>query len=384
MSSGASGVLRDVLEERGAAHVGRALVPREAVALGDLEALPALVALEDVVVGGPEHLLVHGRLDHPRDLLRGGPDVLEVDVLAVGVLAERLVEQVDVHRPRQRVRHHQRRRREVVHLHVRVDPALEVAVAGEHGDDREVLGADDVGDLLRQRAGVADAGRAAVADEVEAERLERVDEVRLVVVLHDDLRARARATSSPTAWTAGPSRPRCGPAGRRRSSPTGCDVFVQRRDRGDHDVAVVELGLRAVLERERDGVLDRGRRPARGCRPRPGASCRGRSRCRCGRAGRRPGRTRRPPRRRRCPRRLGLGLRVREDVLERAAEGRLGLGQRHAVLRALRAGERRDDVAEVELERLGVGLLLGVRVVPQALRAGVGLDDLDLLLACGR
>jgi hypothetical protein len=76
---------------------------------------------------------------------------------------------------------------------------------------------------------------------------------------------------------------------------------------------------------------------------------------------------------------LGVGLRVGQDVLERAAEGGLGLRQRHAILRALRAGERRDDVAEVELERLGVGLLLGVGVVPQALGAGVGLDDLDLL-----
>ena len=62
----------------------------------------------------------------------------------------------------------------------------------------------------------------------------------------------------------------------------------------------------------------------------------------------------------------------------------LDSGEAHAVLRALRAGERRDDLAQVELERLRVGLLLGVGVVPQALRAGVGLDDLDLLLAATR
>ena len=78
------------------------------------------------------------------------------------------------------------------------------------------------------------------------------------------------------------------------------------------------------------------------------------------------------------------GLRVGEDVLQRAAEGGLGLGQRHAVLRALRAGERRDDRAQVQLQRLAVGRLLGVLVVPQALRAGVGLDDLALLLGAAR
>ena len=74
---------------------------------------------------------------------------------------------------------------------------------------------------------------------------------------------------------------------------------------------------------------------------------------------------------------VGLGVRRLDEVLEREPERRLGLGERHAVLRALRAGERRHDLAEVELERLGVGRLLGVLVVPQALRAGVGLDALD-------
>jgi hypothetical protein len=43
-------------------------------------------------------------------------------------------------------------------------------------------------------------------------------------------------------------------------------------------------------------------------------------------------------------------------------------------------GERRHDLAEVELERLGVGRLLGVLVVPEALLARVRLDELDPLL----
>ena len=145
-----------------------------------------------------------------------------------------------------------------------------------------------------------------------------------------------------------------------------------RRDRGDHDVAVVELGLGAVGERQRDDRRRRGRRPAR-------------RRCR----------RRAPARRRRsCAESpfVAGGSEAGNDssdrssasvcggstqVLEREPERRLGLGQRDAVLRALRAGERRHDLAEVELERLGVGRLLGVLVVPQALRLGVGLDALD-------
>jgi hypothetical protein len=50
----------------------------------------------------------------------------------------------------------------------------------------------------------------------------------------------------------------------------------------------------------------------------------------------------------------GLG----QEAVQRHPERGLASGQRDAVLRALRAGERRHDLAEVELNRLGVGRLL--------------------------
>ena len=96
------------------------------------------------------------------------------------VLAERLADDVDVHGAGERVGDAQRRRGEVVHLHVGVDAPLEVAVAGEHRDNGEVGVADDLRDLLGQGPGVADAGGAAVADEVESELLERLGQTGLV------------------------------------------------------------------------------------------------------------------------------------------------------------------------------------------------------------
>src|SRR5690606_11416793 len=58
-----------------------------------------------------------------------------------------------------------------------------------------------------------------------------------------------------------------------------------------------------------------------------------------------------------------VGVHVVVDVL---APGRLGVGQRDAVLRALGSGDGRHHVGEVELQVLGV-LGLHRRVVPQAL-----------------
>ena len=185
---------------------------------------------------------------------------------------------VDLHRAGEGVRDDQRRGRQVVHLDVGVDPALEVAVAGEHRGDGQVVVVDRLGDLLRQRAGVADAGGAAVADEVEADLVEVRGQARLVEVVGDDLGARGEGGLDPRL---------AGQAlldGLLRDERGG-DHDVRVRgvgaggDRGDGDGAVVDLVRRAVG----GGHGDRVRRDAVGGRP--------------GR--RRPGRTPCPPRRRR-------------------------------------------------------------------------------------
>ena len=216
------GLARQVLEERRLADVGRALVPREAARRSAPRAsssarrrrTPRCSSCGTCRTGPPPR-------SSGRPRRRSGQMSLRKTGSPCCVLAERLVVEVDVHRPGERVGHAQRRRGEVVHLHVGVDPALEVAVARQHGDDCEVLGADDVGDLLGQRAAVADAGRAAVADEVEAELVQVLGQPGPVEVLGHDLRARRERGLDPRLDLEPASGPRCAPGSRRRASPTG-------------------------------------------------------------------------------------------------------------------------------------------------------------------
>src|SRR5690606_19850135 len=66
-----------------------------------------------------------------------------------------------------------------------IDPALGVAVARQHRHRAEVRVVDCLADVLRERSRVADAGRAAVADEVESERVEILLQPRcLEIVAH--------------------------------------------------------------------------------------------------------------------------------------------------------------------------------------------------------
>ena len=75
-------------------------------------------------------------------------------------------------RPGERKRDDQRRRHEEIRLDVLVDARLEVAVAGQHRRGDEIVFDDGLLDRRGERAGIADARGAAVADEIEAELVE--------------------------------------------------------------------------------------------------------------------------------------------------------------------------------------------------------------------
>ena len=149
------------------AHVGRSGIPLEELAFGRRHLFPALVAFEDVAVLFLEHLGPDRPADLLLDLFRRRPDVFQVDGIPFLVVAERLVVEVQVHPPRQRVGDDERGRGEIVGAHLRVNPPLEVPVAGENGHRNQIPFLDRGRNGLRKGAAVTEAGGAAVADEIE-------------------------------------------------------------------------------------------------------------------------------------------------------------------------------------------------------------------------
>ena len=204
-----------------------------------------------------------------------------------------------------------------------------------------------VGDLLRERPRVADAGRAAVADEVEAELLERLGQPGAVEVFGDDLRAGRQRGLHPR-LAAQAARERVAREDPRADHHRRVRGVGAAGDRGDHDVAVVELeGLAVDASR-----CARCRCAAASPSP-PAGSCgcasagrRPRGRARRWRAGPRRGRTRRPPRPARRPAR-------RRSARSRAApRGRRPARSLSATRSCGRLGPARlgSTVAEVELD----------------------------------
>ena len=320
---------RQALEIRRVGDIGRAVVPGVGLAALDLDALPVLVALEDVGIAFGEHGRGDAFLLDVGDLFRGRPDVLQEHVLALLVLADRILGDVDPHRAGESVGDDQRRRGQVVGLDVGVHPAFEVAVARQHRGADEAVVVDSLGDAVRQRARVADAGGAAVADQVEAHGVQIGLQAGGGQIIGDHLRAGGQRGLDPgldrQAQLLRLARHQAGGDQDRRVGGVGAGG-----DGGDDDVAVSKVEL-LTLDLDARGVD-----------------------------------------------------RAVEDFGQGGFEGGGGHGQLDLVLRAFRTGDRRYDRRHVQLEDVREHRVFRSLVDPQALRLRIGFHEGDArLVAAG-
>ena len=196
--------------------------------------------------------------------------------------------------------------------------------------DQIVLG-DRRRDLGRERARIADAGGAAEADDVEAELVERLLQVGLLEIVLHHLTARGERGLHPgldrKALGDGVARHQAGGDHHARIGGVGAGS-----DGGDDDVAMAEIEIRPL-----DLVP------------------------------------------------LADVLALPEFAGHRGGEAGLGAAENDAVLRALGAGERGRDLAQVEFHSIGEHRIVGGPRAIDALRLGVSLDQGDSRrLAAGR
>ena len=150
-------------------NVGAVGVPLIDVASRGGDFVPLGVLLGEIAVELAKDFGFEGCLHLVANFLQGGPDVLEKDFAAVLALANRFFAQVNVHPARQGKGDHERRRHEEVGLDALVNARFEIAIARKDRGGDEIVFANRFVNGCRERTGIADAGGATVADEVEAE-----------------------------------------------------------------------------------------------------------------------------------------------------------------------------------------------------------------------
>ena len=159
-------LFRKAVEIRRELNVGRVFAPAEKRAARRRNVFPLRRRVVERSVALREHFRTHGGGDRRVDFRARRPNVAEEDGSAVRSRAERLFFQIDVDAPRQREGDDERRRHQEIRFHERMNARLEIAVAGKHARRDEIAFADRGLDFRRERPGIADAGRAAVADDL--------------------------------------------------------------------------------------------------------------------------------------------------------------------------------------------------------------------------
>jgi len=131
------------------------------------------------------------------DFFLSGPDSQRDFGWYVFAGAEGVFVQINVDAACDSKSYDQRRGHQVVGADFGVDATFEVAVAGEDGSDDEVLFFDGVRDFRKQRAGVANAGRAPVSHQVELELFQIRHEPGAGEVIGDDFRPGSQRALDP-------------------------------------------------------------------------------------------------------------------------------------------------------------------------------------------
>ena len=129
---------RNALEIGWILHIGRGGGPIVGFLIGHIHGLPFLIALKHIGIFRQEGLTGHRRFHHFGNLLRGGPDVFEVDVIAVAVLANHICGQVNVQSASQSIGHHQGWRGQIIGADIWGDAPFKVSVAGQHRSGDEI------------------------------------------------------------------------------------------------------------------------------------------------------------------------------------------------------------------------------------------------------
>ena len=161
------------------------------------------------------------------------------------IAAECFALEIYAHGPRKRVGHNKRRRSQPIGAHLLVHAPFKVAVAGEHRGNHEIAFSNRARNMLGQRSGIADAGGAAVADKVKAERVEIGLQPGFFQVFGNHFRARRKRSLDPglhhQATLGGLSRDQARAKHHCRIGGVGA-----RGDRRDHHIAMPKIIVRPL------------------------------------------------------------------------------------------------------------------------------------------
>ena len=180
------GLESEVSKEGGFLDVGALAVPGVGLAWGTRNFVPGGILFGEIAIKPAKDFGLQCGFHGLGDFLVAGPEVAEVNGFAVGIDSEGFLRQIDIDAAREGKGDNEGWRHEEVGFNGGVDACLKVTVTRKDAGGDEIMVEDRFLDRSGKRAGVADAGGTAVADEIEAELIEVGLQARGVEVVGDD------------------------------------------------------------------------------------------------------------------------------------------------------------------------------------------------------
>src|SRR6266567_1885908 len=116
-----------------------------------------LVSVKDVSVVLCKHFRCERGRDHRTHFIGCGPEIAQVDRLAIDICPDGVLCQVDIYRACESVGDNQRWRCQEAGTHLGMDATFKVAIAAQDCCDDEIVSIYRLGNGIRQRTTVADA-----------------------------------------------------------------------------------------------------------------------------------------------------------------------------------------------------------------------------------
>ncbi len=127
------------------------------------------------------------------DFRASRPNIFQVNRFVIRIIADRIVLQIDIYRAGQCISYDKRWRSEIVSFNLSVNAAFKVTVTGKNSRDRHIIVRDRLAYFVRKRTGVTDTSCAAVAGNIETERLQIMQKPCFFQVICNNKRAWGQA-----------------------------------------------------------------------------------------------------------------------------------------------------------------------------------------------
>ena len=181
---------RQIHKKRRLLHISTLRLPPIEIPRLPANRIPHLIALKHIAITRLKHIWSKRPCNRIANLILTGPDIAQKHRIAIPIQPYRLRSQIQIHPPRQRISHNQRRRRQIIRLHMRMHATFKIAIATQHRRGNQILLVNSGNHRIGQRPAIANTRRTTITHRMKTQLLQIRRQTRLIEIIRHHARTR--------------------------------------------------------------------------------------------------------------------------------------------------------------------------------------------------